>query len=87
MNNFKLLDTPDELKQIRPKHIADNGDIYFDGPMGKVNIWNYKTDIIRQNKVKGKLADVDIKHNFLLIDGKEFGYYNAASKLADLPRR
>ncbi|MDG3581240.1 WD40 repeat domain-containing protein [Galbibacter pacificus] len=78
-NDFKQLDTPAELKQMRPKHITDNGDIYFDGRMNKILVWNYKTNEIKQHTIKGKLADVDSEANFLLIDGKEFGYYNTAS--------
>lgn len=75
-NNFSKIETPQELNQMRPKYIADNGDVYFDG-QGKIVAWNYKTNTIKQTKANGKIADVDDKKNILLVKGKEFAFYSS----------
>ena len=74
-NGFNNIETPQELNQMRPKHIADNGDVYFDG-QGKIIIWNYKTNAVKQSKANGKIVDVDDEKNLLLVGGKEFAFYN-----------
>ena len=75
-NDYKLLETPTEFQQMRPKYIADNGDIYFDGK-GKIIRWNYKTNDIASLNSSGHIADVDAEKNVVLIGGKEFAFYNA----------
>lgn len=75
-NDFKTIETPKELNQMRPKYISDNGDIYFDG-QGKIISWNYITNDIEQPKISGYIADVDDEENILLIRGKEFAFYNS----------
>lgn len=74
-NDFSRIESPQELKQMRPKYIADNGDVYFDG-QGKMVTWNYKTNAIKQSKAYGKIVDVDDEKNLLLVGGKEFTLYN-----------
>src|SRR5690606_13598847 len=64
-NDFKTIETPKELNQMRPKYISDNGDIYFDG-QGKIISWNYITNDIEQPKISGYIADVDDEENILL---------------------
>ena len=74
--DFKSIKTPDILKQIYPKYIKDNGDIYFEG-RGKVLVWNYKTNCIKKkSKISGQLIDVDRNENYLLLSGKQFSFYN-----------
>lgn len=75
-NDFKTIETPEELNKMRPKYISDNGNIYFNG-QGKIVIWNYTTDDIEQPQINGNIADVDDKKNILLIKGKEFAFYNS----------
>tara|TARA_B100001146_G_C16124082_1_gene409312 strand:+ start:55 stop:1032 length:978 start_codon:yes stop_codon:yes gene_type:complete len=75
-NDYKLLETPTELQQMRPKYIADNGDIYFDGK-SKIIRWNYKTNDMASLNSSGHIADVDAEKNVVLIGGKEFAFYNA----------
>ncbi|WP_118195685.1 WD40 repeat domain-containing protein [Albibacterium indicum] len=74
-NDFRKLDTPDDLKGMSPKYIADNGDIYFDG-LGKLISWNYRTNNIKQSQISGKIADVDDNRNVLIMGGKEFAFYD-----------
>lgn len=77
--DFKSIKTPDILKQIYPKYIKDNGDIYFEG-RGKVLVWNYKTNSIKKkSKISGQLIDVDRNENYLLLSGKQFSFYNPKS--------
>lgn len=75
-NDFKTIETPKELNQMRPKYISDNGDIYFDG-QGKIISWNYTTNDIEKPKISGYIADVDDDGNILLMRGKEFTFYNS----------
>ena len=75
-NDFRTIKTLEELNKMRPKHISDNGDVYFDG-QGKIVIWNYTTDDIEQPQINGNIAYVDDKKNILLIKGKEFAFYNS----------
>lgn len=76
-NNFRKIETPPELNQMRLKYIADNGDIYFEGK-GKIIVWNYATNNIEQQKVRGKIVDVDDDKNMLMIGNgdKDFFFYN-----------
>jgi len=75
-NDYKLLETPPELEQMRPKYIAGNGDIYFEGK-NKIVRWNYRTKDIKPFKINGHIADVDTEKNIVLLDGKEFTFYNS----------
>lgn len=72
-NDFKQINTPLALKQTRPKHIADNGDIFFNGKE-EILVWNYKTNaIIQKNKIQGQLMDVD---------KRKIIYYSVGNNLA-----
>src|SRR5690606_4542114 len=73
--DFGNIIAPLELNQMRPKYIADNGDIYFDG-QGKIVTWNYKTNALEQHKASGKITDVDIDKNIVLVGSKEFTFYD-----------
>ena len=75
-NDYSLLETPSELQQMRPKYIADNGDIYFDGK-NKIIRWNYRTKDIKPFKINGNITDIDTEKNIVLLGGKEFTFYNS----------
>lgn len=73
--DFSNIKAPQELNQMRPKYIADNGDLYFDG-QGKIVTWNYKTNTLEQHNASGKIADVDDDKNLVLVGSKEFTFYD-----------
>jgi hypothetical protein len=77
--DYKLLKTPNRTHNMRPKHITNSGDIYFDG-QGKIITWNYITKDIKQSKIRGNIADIDDEKNILLTSNKEFIYYNPNSE-------
>ena len=52
------------------------GNIYFEGK-NKIVRWNYRTKDIKPFKINGHIADVDTEKNIVLLDGKEFTFYNS----------
>ncbi|MCX2839075.1 WD40 repeat domain-containing protein [Salinimicrobium sp. MT39] len=78
-DGFKRIHTPIKLQELKPRHIHNNGDIYFEDKRGFI-VWNYQTNFEEEKRtLKGGLADIDKNKDLLLINGKEFTLYRTTS--------